>query len=189
MKELSGRGLPRDAVVSEEARLHALQSFHILDTPPHRAFDCITETVALTFDVPIALITLVDRDRQWFKSVYGLDACQTPRSASFCAYTITQESEFVVKNAACDPRFRDNPLVVSDPQIRFYAGLPLRPANGHALGALCIIDTRPKTIPKADLLLLRVYAECVVGVLEAPRDGASLGRFEHAFSASFGNGC
>lgn len=128
----------------ETERLASLRALGILDTPPEERFDRITRTTAALLDVPIALVSLVDVNRQWFKSCVGLDDRQTDRSVSFCGHAILQDGVFVVPDALDDLRFADNPLVVGEPHVRFYAGAPLRDASGHALGTLCIIDRRPR---------------------------------------------
>ncbi|QCG88920.1 sensor domain-containing phosphodiesterase [Azospirillum sp. TSH100] len=128
----------------EEDRLSALQRFELLDTPAEPAFDQITRLAAKLLKVPVALISLVDRDRQWFKSRIGLPVQQTPREHAFCAHALDSDALFVVGDARQDERFADNPLVTGDPNIRFYAGAPLRTADGLALGTICVIDDQPR---------------------------------------------
>ena len=128
----------------EAGRLAALRSLHLLDTDAEQAYDDITRLAARICEVPIALVSLVDEDRQWFKSRVGLDVCETPRGTSFCVHAIHQQGIFLVPDATADPRFCDNPLVTGDPHIRFYAGVPLVTAEGHALGSLCVIDRCPR---------------------------------------------
>ena len=125
----------------EIARLRTLHDLQILDTAPEERFEQITRFVQSFFSVRIALISLVDKDRQWFKSKQGLGTCETDRSISFCGHSILSDEVFVVEDALQDERFADNPLVSGDPKIRFYAGYPLKAANGKRLGTLCIIDT------------------------------------------------
>lgn len=134
-------GGERDAARRERQRLATLREYRILDTAPEPAFDRITKLVADLFNVPIALVSLVDDCRQWFKSAYGLAIAETPREISFCQYVVAAEQSVVIADAHADDRFRDNPLVTGDPFIRFYAGVPLRAYNGAVLGTLCIIDT------------------------------------------------
>ncbi len=134
--------LPED----ERQRLEALRNLSILDTPPEERFDRLTRLAKQLFDVPIAIVSLVDSDRQWFKSIQGLDASETSREVSFCGHAILQSKLFIVEDAAGDPRFADNPLVTGAPDIRFYAGCPLTDANGYALGTLCLIDTEPRSL-------------------------------------------
>lgn len=135
---------------NEAARLAALKSLQVLDTPAEERFDRITRLAARLLDVPIALISLVDSDRQWFKSKYGLDASETPREVSFCGHAILQDEPLLVPDASLDPRFADNPLVAAEPRIRFYAGHPLEAEDGCKLGTLCLIDTRPRQLSEAD---------------------------------------
>lgn len=139
----------------EEARLRALHELCILDTAPEERFDRYTRLASALFDVPIALVSLVNSDRQWFKSHQGLDAVETPRDMAFCAHAITQDSVFVVNDAIQDPRFADNPLVTGEPHVRFYAGVPLKLAHGSRIGTLCLIDNRPRELDETKLDLLR----------------------------------
>ncbi|WP_148294125.1 GAF domain-containing protein, partial [Azospirillum sp. B506] len=128
----------------EEDRLAALQRFELLDTPAEPAFDQITRLAAKLLKVPVALISLVDRDRQWFKSRIGLPVQETPREHAFCAHALESDALLVVGDARQDERFANNPLVTGDPNIRFYAGAPLRTADGLALGTICVIDDQPR---------------------------------------------
>ena len=150
----------------EAARLKSLYRYDILNTPPEEQFDRITRLAARWFDVPIALITLLDKDRQWFKAVEGIDFCETSREAAFCARNIQSDTILTVEDATEDPRFADNPLVRGQPGIRFYAGAPLKTSNGHRLGSLCLIDTTPRSAEGMDLSMLRDLAEIVVDELE-----------------------
>jgi anti-sigma regulatory factor (Ser/Thr protein kinase) len=134
-------------MVSDEAtRLAALRSYRILDTDPEAAFDDLALLASHVCGTPIALISLVDEDRQWFKSHVGLDVRETHRSLSFCAHAIQQEGMFVIPDATQDPRFRDNPFVRDEPHIRFYAGSPLVTPEGAALGTLCVVDHVPRSL-------------------------------------------
>ncbi len=136
---------PAPLPADEAERLAALRRAEILDTPPEAAFDRLTRLASALTGAPIALVSLVDSDRQWFKSKVGLDASETPRDWAFCAHALlTPEQVLVVADAAEDPRFRGNPLVTGDPRIRFYAGAPIVMAGGHALGTVCAIDSRPR---------------------------------------------
>jgi diguanylate cyclase (GGDEF)-like protein len=133
----------------------------MLDTLPEERFDRITRLAARIFDVPMALVSLVDADRQWFKSRHGLDATETPREISFCGHAILQEDTFVVCDALKDQRFADNPLVVGDPSIRFYAGQPLHGVAGTKVGTLCLIDDKPRDFSEAEQALLAELAAMV----------------------------
>jgi PAS domain S-box-containing protein len=146
----------------EPKRISALRSFNILDTRPETAFDRITHLVSRCFRVPIALISLVDSDRQWFKSHCGIDADQTPRSIALCDHAIRSPDVMIVPDARLDQRFADNPLVTGDMGLRFYAGAPLIDADGMALGTLCIIDRVPRTIDADEIAILRDFAAQVV---------------------------
>jgi anti-sigma regulatory factor (Ser/Thr protein kinase) len=130
----------------ETARLAALRSYRILDTKPEHRFDDLAMLASQVCDAPIALITLVDAHRQWFKSHIGTDLTETPRSLSFCAHAMLDREIFIVPDAREDPRFRDNPLVTGDPNVRFYAGASLTSREGEPLGALCVIDHVPRTL-------------------------------------------
>jgi GAF domain-containing protein len=133
--------------VTEEQRLEALRGYGIVDTPNEPQFDAIVRSAATFFSVPIALISLVDADRQWFKAKIGLEASETPRSISFCTHAIHGDSALVVPDATADSRFRDNPLVLHDPHIRFYAGAPIRSSSGARLGTVCVIDRERRAPP------------------------------------------
>ena len=150
----------------ETARLERLAQYRILDTPPEEAFDRITRIIAQVIGVPIALVSLVDKDRQWFKSKVGLDADETPRDIAFCAHAILGDDVFVVEDAAEDPRFATNPLVAEAPAIRFYAGAPLRAPGGYKLGTLCAIDTVPHKLTTEQMTLLRDLSDVVVDQME-----------------------
>jgi len=145
---------------NESSRQAALDQLKILDTPPEARFDRLTRMAAKILDVPIAMISLVDRDRQWFKSCVGVDLSETPRSISFCSHAIVNKQPLVVNDTWEDERFRDNPLVTGDPGVRFYAGVPLYSADGLALGTLCVIDRVPRTLSEADHQSLRDLADC-----------------------------
>ena len=147
---------------NEQQRLAALYELLLLDTPPEQRFDTIVEFAASEFDVPICLITLLDHDRQWFKARVGLDACSTGRDISFCGHAILQSDVLVIADAALDARFADNPLVTSDPNIRFYAGAPLILPSGMAVGTLCIIDTAPRTLDAVELSILASLRDLLV---------------------------
>ncbi|MGU3776716.1 sensor domain-containing diguanylate cyclase [Burkholderia metallica] len=139
---------------NEAARLDTLHSLSILDTPPEERFDRLTRLARRLFDVPIALVSLVDDDRQWFKSHAGLDVAQTSRDVSFCAHALLAGNTMVIQDALNDNRFHDNPLVTGAPGIRFYAGRPITAPNGAPIGTLCLIDTRPRSLEPDELALL-----------------------------------
>ena len=143
---------------NEALRITALRCLNVLDTPPEERFDRITRLAQRVFDVPIALVSLVDTNRQWFKSCQGLDVSETPRSISFCGHAILHDAPLVIPDASKDPRFADNPLVTSPPDIRFYAGQPLKAADGSRIGTLCIIDRKPHQLTQPDLDSLRDLA-------------------------------
>jgi PAS domain S-box-containing protein len=139
-------------------RVAALDALRILDTPPEERFDRLTRLATHVFDVPIALVSLVDADRQWFKSCVGIDSHQTDRSISFCGHAINEPITFVVEDASLDERFADNPLVTGEPFVRFYAGHPLTTVDGHRVGMLCIIDRKPRTFDDQQRGILREFA-------------------------------
>jgi DNA-binding response OmpR family regulator len=146
--------LPHD----EKKRLAALHDLGVLDTAPEDRFDRITRLAAELFDVPIVVVSLVDQDRQWFKSCYGLDARETSREVSFCAHAILGQTAMIVPDTLLDARFADNPLVTGEPRIRFYAGYPLVLADKSCVGTLCIIDTRPRWLDEKKISLLQDLA-------------------------------
>jgi len=152
---------------SEQDRLQALHDLGILDTPPDERFDRLTRLASKLFDAPIALVSLVDSDRQWFKSRVGWELTETERAISFCARAILGDGVMVVPDASRDERFSDNPLVVGSPNIRFYAGCPVRAPDGSNLGTLCVIDQEPRDIEDDDEEVLRDLAEMVETELRA----------------------
>jgi signal transduction histidine kinase len=154
---------------NEGLRLEALRSYGILDTPREAAFDDITQLAAMICNAPMALISLVDKDRQWFKSNVGLGAEQTPLDASICAHTILQDEVFVVNDTLGDPRFIHNPLVSGDPHLRFYAGAVLRTPDGLALGSMCVLDTVPRQLAPQQLQALTALARQAMAQMELRR--------------------
>ncbi|HSC80601.1 MAG TPA: GAF domain-containing protein, partial [Chitinolyticbacter sp.] len=134
----------------EDRRLAILQQLELLDSPPEEAFDRITRLAARMLQVPIALVTLIDKDRQWFKSCHGLTELQTPLEASFCAHAILGRELMEVPDARADPLFHDNPVVTGAPGVRFYAGFPLVSLEGVCLGTLCVIDRAPRKLSAAE---------------------------------------
>lgn len=147
--------------VDEQERLKQLRSFDIMDTPPEERFDRITRMAKRLFGVPIALVSLVDENRQWFKSCFGLDVTETDRRISFCGHAILYEGALVINDATKDERFFDNPLVTQAPHIRFYAGKPLQTLSGQGLGTLCIIDQTPRDFSDEDIVILTDLAGMV----------------------------
>jgi diguanylate cyclase (GGDEF)-like protein/PAS domain S-box-containing protein len=163
--------------LAEKERITALHRLDVLDTPGEERFDRFTRLAAASFGVPIALVSLVDTDRQWFKSCVGLDAPGTSRSTAFCSHAVALDDLLVVPDARLDERFAANPLVTGAPHIRFYAGQPVRSLDGQPLGTLCIVDTRPRMLDDASRRMLRDLAQLVQdelnrGVLVAARDAA-----------------
>jgi sigma-B regulation protein RsbU (phosphoserine phosphatase) len=128
----------------EQERLEALYALRLLDTPQEERFDAVTELAAKVFEVPIAFVSLIDRDRQWFKAKVGFDLCESSRQHSFCAHAILQDQPLVIPDTLADARFADNPFVTAPPALRFYAGQPLRAAGGQKVGTLCIADVAPR---------------------------------------------
>jgi len=156
-----------DIPKNEQSRLKSLRSLDILDTPPEERFDRYTRMAKRMFGVPIALVSLVDENRQWFKSCFGLPVSETPRDISFCGHAILGKEVFVIPDALQDERFADNPLVTQEPHIRFYAGCPLSAIDGSKLGTLCIIDQEPREFTEEDRETLQDLASMVEQELAA----------------------
>lgn len=155
---------------NEKERLKALVDLLILDTPPEERFDRITQFASFEFNIPIAVISLIDQERQWFKSVVGLDVCGTPRDISFCTHAILQNEILIIEDATKDERFFDNPLVLGEPHIRFYAGAQLILPKGEMVGTLCLIDRKPRFFDNTDMLILSTLRKMVVSELVANHD-------------------
>ena len=153
----------------EEARLQVLRKYHILDSEPEIAFDDLALLASHICETPMAAISLVDEDRQWFKARIGFTTAETPRSISFCTHAIQQRDIFVVPDATKDDRLRNNPQVAGDPHIRFYAGAPLLAREGHALGTLCVVDRKPRKLSETQLEALAALCRQVEAQLELRR--------------------
>jgi GAF domain-containing protein len=155
------RWKPAPLPPDEEERLRALEESGLLDSAAEERFDRLTRIAAALFDVPVALVSLVDRERQWFKSRTGIAATETARDSAFCAHAILGDDVLQVPDALQDDRFADNPLVTSEPRVRFYAGAPLMLKNGTHAGTLCVIDHRARNLDDSQLQLLRDLAKLV----------------------------
>lgn len=170
--------------LDEDRRLQTLHSYHILDTPPELAFERITTLAARIFDVPIALVSLIDADRQWLKSCFGMDVYQTGRDQSFCAYAILSDEVMVVPDVALDGRFTYYPSVTGPPYIKSYAGAPLKAPDGQNLGTICVIDTLPREFSADQLEMLEDLAGMVMDELELRRVARDLRESEAALRES-----
>jgi len=156
----------------EEGRLRALARLNILDTVEEQPFEGIVDLVCQVLDAPICAISLVDRDRQWFKAYRGLDVCETARDISFCTHAITSIEPFIIEDASVDPRFSTNPLVTGAPHIRSYVGIPLATPEGYNIGTLCVIDTVPRRFAEKEIAILSSFAKVVVGEIDLRQIGA-----------------
>ena len=166
--------------LDEKERLAALHSLKVLDTPPEERFDRATRLASALFKVPVALVSLIDMNRQWFKSRVGMDLTEAPRETSFCAHAVAARTMLVIPDALADNRFADNPIVTGPPRVRFYAGMPLRLPNGHIVGTLCILDYRPRDLSGTERSLLAdlaatVEAELARGPISPEADPAASG--------------
>ena len=172
--------LPAPIPGDELERLKALEGLHILDTPPEERFDIITSAATKVFRVPISTLTLVDSDREWFKSCQGVSEKERPRQISFCGHALlTEKDAFVVVDTKLDSRFADNPMVIGEPFIRFYAGIPLFSLGEKSVGVFCIKDTKPRTISEGELYLLQTFASWA----ELELDAIGLGKILKNFQA------
>lgn len=158
--------IPDEIKAREAERIETLKKYGILDTPPDGSFDSITQLAAVIFDVPISIISLVDTDRIWFKSHYGLSVKQIGRDPGLCASAILSEDVYVVENARTDPRTLANPLVASDFGLQFYAAVPLRTLENHNLGTLCVIDKQPRTFSQKDKRILEQMGNLVMDEMQ-----------------------
>lgn len=154
---------------NEADRLRTLKLYGVLDTAAEKCFDDLTQLASTICEAPICLVSLIDETRQWFKSRVGIDATETPRDFAFCAHAINQSDMFVIEDALKDERFANNPLVTSDPGIRFYAGVPLFVTEGQALGTLCVIDRIPRHLTAKQIECLTTLGSAVVSQLELRR--------------------
>ncbi len=155
---------------NEAERLDALYQFEVLDTKAEKAFDDLTRLAIYICKTPIALITLLDSDRQWFKSKVGVSQFETARDISFCAHAILQTDSLVVPDALLDERFKDNPVVTSEPHVRFYAGSPLTTTEGYKLGTLCVIDSVPRELSEGQIAALKTLSYQAMTQLELRRE-------------------
>jgi GAF domain-containing protein len=155
--------------VDEPSRLLALDRYEVLDTEPEQTFDDIARIASFVCRTPMSAVTLIDRDRQWFKSSVGLSVCETPRDDAFCAHTILSTEMMVIEDATQDPRFRDNPMVTGSPNIRFYAGAPLVTTDNFALGSLCVVDCSPRRLSVDERTTLLALSRLVMSELELRR--------------------
>ena len=160
---------------NEVDRLRALQEYQILDTPPEKSYDDITELATSIFQVPVALITFIDANRNWFKSHPNSPEKESPRDLSFCQHTLLQSEVLMVPDATLDPRFSDSPLVVDGPKIRFYAGAPLISPEGYVLGTLCLFDFKPRELDQKQIQSLMTLARTTVTQLELRKNIQKLG--------------
>jgi GAF domain-containing protein len=159
---------------NEAERLAALKEYHILDTETEQSYDDITALAAHICEVPIAMVSLVDETRQWFKSRVGMEQQQTPREVAFCAHAILQDKPFIIRDATKDKRFAGNSLVTGEPHIRFYAGIPLVNPEGLALGTLCVVDHQPRRLSAAQQKTLQALSRQIMALLELRRVSARL---------------
>lgn len=164
---------------NETGRIKALSQYQILDTLPEEVYDDITRIATELMGTPIALLNLIDEDRQWTKSNYNLEATNTPRELAFCPHAILNPNEvMIVEDARYDERFHDNPFTTGAPYVIFYAGVPIVNDDGFALGALCVIDSRPRTMPESKILALQALAKLVQAHFELRKTKLELDRIQ-----------
>ncbi|TVZ53036.1 sensor histidine kinase [Dokdonia sp. Hel_I_53] len=176
------------APIDEKSRLEALYSYDILDSIPEKEYDSITKLASAICGTPISIITIVDEERQWFKSNLGLGGTSAPRELGFCSHTILDtEKPLVVKNALEDERFKDNPFVTGPAKLEFYAGVPLVTGEGHALGTLCVLDNNPREITSEQLEALDILATQIVQLLELRKSNQELSNSKKELKESFDN--
>lgn len=173
LQEHSEMPAPSAADLREAARLRAVERFDVLDTPREASFDRITRLIKTVFDVPVAIVSVIDGHRQWYKACEGLAVNEVGRKATFCQYTILSEEPLIVTDATKDPRFADNPMVRNDPHIRFYAGVPLRSRDGHNIGSVCAIGYTPREFSDRDIAILQDFADLAMDELELRQHASS----------------
>ncbi|EQB18553.1 GGDEF domain-containing protein [Novosphingobium lindaniclasticum] len=161
--------LPQTILDDEQGRLAALHDLDVLDSEPEDAFEHVVSLVRAVLNVPMAAVTLIDADRQWFKARSGIGVAETPRNVSFCTHAIQQTAPFLISDARLDARFADNPFVTDDPNVRSYAGIPLLTPEGYNVGVLCAIDDKVRDFNEAEVALLGNFARIVMNELELRR--------------------
>jgi GAF domain-containing protein len=161
---------------NEADRLKALYELDILDSEAEESFDDLTRLAGYICEAPIAAITFIDSERQWFKSPSDFPVSETPRNISFCAHAILQSEPFIVPNALDDERFKDNPFVTSEHNIRFYAGAPLTTEQGFELGTLCVMDTEPRTLTTGQIAALKVLRNQVINLIKSRQERIFMNR-------------
>ena len=166
--------MPAPVPPNEVARLMALRAHQILDTSPEKVFDDLTQLAADLCETPVAMVTLIDEHRQWFKSKVGVEISETPREVAFCAYTILVPGVLEVPDATNDPRFKYNPLVTGAPGVRFYAGVAVTTSDGHSVGTLCVVDSRPRNLSERQTRALTVLAHAVSAQIQLRRKVSNL---------------
>ncbi|QHI96613.1 GAF domain-containing protein [Xylophilus rhododendri] len=158
----------------EAQRLRALHELLLLDTPAEEKFDRVVRFAAEQLDVPFALVSLVDENRQWFKARHGVQSTETPRDIAFCAHAILEPEMFVVEDASLDERFADNPLVTEAPHLRFYAGMPVNAPGGERIGTLCVLDRKPRKLGVVEVAVLQALRDLVNDAVAGKADEEDL---------------